>query len=109
MNRFDVFQKEFTKRQQQFGLTGYKIYFDIEELLDTYGDITVDGHSMVATVRLNKQNSEKERPSKSTDKHEAIHLLLAPLTYKARDRYATPDELYRVEEEIVNKLEGLIP
>lgn len=64
---------------------------------------------MVATVRLNTDESEKQfKDIKRSAKHEALHLLLMRLENRAADRYTTYDDIYESSEEIVYKLEELV-
>ncbi len=107
---FEVFKTEFTKWQKEFGLTGYRVYFKYEPC-EGFADIFVDPESMVATVRLNSELDEEDKPFldvKRSAKHEAIHLLTNRLESLARTRYTNPDEIYKVAEELTIKLEELI-
>ena len=112
MNRdFILFQKYFTEYQQRFGLTGYKIYFRYEPLNSTFAEIRFGEHDQVATVALNSNLPEKDKPFKDiklTAKHEAIHLLLHRLESNARWRYSSASEIDEADEELVVKLEQLI-
>ncbi|MCJ7828374.1 MAG: hypothetical protein MUP81_01370 [Dehalococcoidia bacterium] len=109
---FIEFQKKFREYQQQFGLTGYKVYFKYEPIVDhSFADITITQVDMVATVRLNSALEEKDKPFKHigrSAKHEAVHLLLARLENRADNRFATADEIYEAVEELARKLEELI-
>jgi len=113
MNKdFTEFQKWFKHYQKLFGLTGYKHYFKYESLDGCFADITVDLTNMVATIRLNTQITGKHTPPrniKDMAKHEAIHLLVSRLEENGRSRYATSAEIYESTEELVYKLENLIP
>lgn len=112
MNKdFAEFQKEFKKYQQLFGLTGYKVYFKFESIDSAFASITVDRADMIATVRLNSDLSDKDKPFKDikmSAKHEAIHLLLMRLELNAIYRHSTSGEIYEAVEELAFKLEGLI-
>ena len=109
---FALFQSEFRKWQKLFGLSGYKVYFKYEPLEESFADTTITLPDMVVTARLNSKLPEKEEPFKNiklSAKHEAIHLLVARLEKNGRYRYATDNELYEATEELVVKLESLIP
>lgn len=109
---FVLFQKEFKKWQKLFGLTGYKVYFTHEPLDGSYASINIELGSMVATVRLNSKVDGHAKPHcniKLTAKHEAIHLLVGRLELNGRFRYSTESEIYEATEELVFRLEGLIP
>ncbi len=108
---FELFQKEFKKWQYRFGLTGYQVYFKYEPLDDSFADISLNQNERVVTIRLNSTLPDKDKPYKDvarSAKHEAIHLLLGELEYKAKSRYVSPEEIYEVIEELVFKLEELI-
>ncbi len=104
---FKEFQKYFKAYQKLFGVTGYKVYFEHVPLTECFADITVTQANMVAKVRL---NSTVTSPNvKRSAKHEAIHLLLQRLEDKALCRFGNVEEIYESVEEIVFKLEELIP
>ena len=113
MNKdFALFQQEFKRWQKLFGLTGYKVYFKYEPDDDYFASLTVNLGDMVATVRLNSKLPDKDKPHKDirqSAKHEAIHLLVARLEKHGEYRYSTENEIYEATEELVVKLEDLIP
>ncbi len=109
---FELFQAEFKKWQKRFGLTGYNIYFSYEPLGTAFASIKVSQGDMAATVRLNSKLLNENKPFKGiklTAKHEALHLLLGRLEQNGRYRYASEEEIYESAEELVHRLEGLIP
>ncbi len=108
---FELFQREFKKWQEKFGLIGYRVYFKHEVLEGEFANITVTQGDMVATVRLNSKLLAKDEPFKdikSSAKHEAIHLLLIRLETLALSRHATSGEIYEASEELTRKFECLI-
>jgi len=108
MNKnLEIFQAEFTKYQQLFGLQGYKFYFERCVLTDCYADIIIDQHEMIAKVRLDKKT--KGQQLLDTAKHEAIHLLTNRVVSLAKARFTSEEEIYESWEELVRKLEVLIP
>jgi len=113
MNKdFALFQKEFKKWQKIFGLTGYKVYFSCEPLEESFANICIEQDKMVATVRFSSKLPDKDKPFndiKRTAKHEAVHLLVGRLEMNGRYRHASAGEIYEATEELVNKLEKLIP
>ena len=112
MNKdFELFQSEFKKWQQKFGLTGYKVYFKHEEIDGAFADITTDLNGMASTVRLNSKLPDKDKPQqdiKMNARHEALHLLISRLEMNGKYRYASEGEINESAEELVRKLEGLI-
>jgi len=112
MNDFELFQSEFKKWQQRFGLIGYTIHFKHEPMDNSFADITTGQVCMSATVRLNSELPEKDilfKDIKRDAKHEALHLLIHELEARARCRYVSPDDIYESCEGLVNKLMKLIP
>ncbi|MCJ7828629.1 MAG: hypothetical protein MUP81_02680 [Dehalococcoidia bacterium] len=112
MNKdFALFQSEFKKWQKVFGLSGYRAYFKYEPL-DKFASIVINQSDMVVTVKLNSKISDEDKPHqdiKRSAKHEAIHLLVARLEMNGHFRYATEHEICEAAEELVFKLESLIP
>ncbi len=112
MNKdFSEFQKYFKLYQQLFGLTGYKVYFKYEPM-DSFAKIIGRQPDMIATVILNSKLPEEDKPFKDvrgSAKHEALHLLLSKLEDRATYRYATKTDIDEAIEELVFKLEDLIP
>ena len=109
---FVTFQKEFKKWQKFFGLNGYTIYFKYKPLDDQFADIEIEQNIMAAIVRLNSRLSENSEPFKDikrSAKHEAIHLLIGRLNYLATCRYVESKDIYEASEELVHRLDGLIP
>jgi len=108
---FDLFQKEFKKWQHYFGLTGYKVYFKYEPIESSFADIQINQGAMVATVTLNSELPDRDKPFKDikkSAKHEALHLLIGRLEQNGRFRYISENEIYEAAEELVFKLEELI-
>ena len=113
MNKdFADFQKEFKEYQQKFGLTGYRVYFEAKPIKNYFAEIEISHDAMTATARFNSALPDSEQPFKDVKrnaKHEAIHLLVGRLSGDARYRYASEQEIDEAEEELVHKLEDLIP
>ena len=109
---FELFQQEFKKWQQKFGLTGYRVYFKHEKIDGCFAGIKINQGDMVVTVRLNKHlhaDNKLFKDVKGSAKHEAIHLLVSRLEQDGHYRYCSKPEIYEATEELVNRLEGLIP
>ena len=110
---FEIFKREFEKYRQCFGLTGFATFYQYEPTAEGFAHIDYSLSDMSAIVTLNSEPPTRvkgyPRNIRKLAKHEAIHLLLARLTWNANMRYTTQDVVNEVEEEIVIKLEGLIP
>jgi len=106
------FQKIFTAYQQKFGLNGYKVYFKYETINDSFASIVIDQDGLVATARLNSSLPDKDKPFQNihgSAKHEAIHLLVGRFSDYSQSRYITRSDVTEAEEELVRRLEQLIP
>ena len=109
---FVLFQEEFKKWQNLFGLIGYKIFFKYEDRDSDFATIHIDEPEMVAIVTLNSNVPDRQkayRNIKRIAQHEAIHLLIGRLEYDSKYRHTTEDEINEAVEELVNRLEDLIP
>lgn len=109
---FEQFQREFEKRQKQFGLLGYRCFFKYEPLEDCFANISIGQDNATATVCLNSKLPKEDMPfrdPKRHAKHEAIHLLTSRLESLAKARYVSRQEIYEAWEELTRKLEVLIP
>ncbi len=101
------FKRYFTGYQRLFGLTGYKVYFDMKTLPDAFAQIMIDESNHVATVFLSDHECQG-RDIRQSAKHEALHLLLHRLEYAGMCRHSTAEDIYQASEELVFKLEELI-
>ena len=113
MNKdFADFQRYFKEYQRKFGLTGYQVYFKYEPLEKAFARLVANQGEVVATVTLSSVLLDKDKPFKDIRrdaKHEALHLLINRLGANGRYRYSSEAEIYEAEEELVVKLEDLIP
>jgi len=108
---FHLFQSEFRKWQEKFGLSGYKVYYKHELLEDSFASIHINQGDMVVTVRYNSKLPSKDQPfkdPKQSAKHEALHLLVGRLEMNAKYRYSSETEIYESVEELVHRLEQLV-
>ncbi len=111
MKDFDLFKKWFLHYQKLFGLTGYKVYFRYEVLESGFAQIVIQQDDMVATAILNSVIPKRDKPFKEVKlsaKHEATHLLLSGLEFRALDRWSTRGQIDEIVEGLVNKLTELI-
>lgn len=108
---FELFKREFTKWQERFGLTGFRVYFRYAPLEDKFASIVYDIPGMVANVTLNSKLNKDMQPCKDIKfvaKHEAAHLLFARMEILAGCRFATKDGIDEASEELANKIANLI-
>lgn len=110
--QFEEFKKEFTHWQNHFGLFGWHVYFyHVDMGKDSYADIRLAVESRVAIVRFNLKldsvSYEQHNIARSA-KHEAIHLLLAPLADLNSEPFVTERQCIEAEENLVRVLEKVI-
>jgi len=110
---FRIFKATFNQCVEAYGLKGWQITFKHEDLEGKFACIRrhMEGrHATVslATVWPSNEDDGWEGPEYS-GRHEAIHLLLARLTYLAGSRFLDPYELDNEEERLVRVLEKLLP
>ena len=109
---FETFKREFERYRKLLGLIGWQIFFECEPISDKFAQVKYVLGDGCATVTLNSQLPSSLAPHKDIKrdaKHEALHLLLSRLVWYANQRCVTQEALDEAEEEIVVKLEGLIP
>ena len=106
------FSETFTTYQEKFGLNGYQIYFQTAPIGDSYANIFINQDGMVATVTLNNAVSKEDKSHQDIHKnakHEALHLLVGRFSDYAQSRYVTRADITEAEEELVRRLDTLIP
>lgn len=91
--------------RKRFGLINWKVSYEHKEMSgrDGVANISADGSSMLAIIRFNKSREQRAN-NKAIDYtacHEVLHLLLARYAEVAESRYASKDELFAAEEEVV--------
>jgi len=109
---FKRFKASFMHWYNKLGLQGWQVFFRHEELdIPVYARIISDFRVRAATVKFNKTVPEEDVPEFDpirTGKHEALHLLLAPLEYHAHARYIHQEDIDSAEEEIVVRLQNTL-
>lgn len=109
---FELFQSEFKKWQQRFGLTEYMVYFCHKPLGDNImAEVEFCDEELTVTVSLNSELDEENkqiRDVRADAKHEALHLLVRKLAHCGMSRYVTGGDIHEATEGLVHKLEGLI-
>lgn len=108
---FDLFQKYCNEAIEKLGLVEWSVHYDHDKLDDAYARTYWHLEGGVATIVFAKQ-WEKLRP-KTDDAirrvalHEVLHLVMAPLTGAARERYTTQDQIDTAEHLIIRRLENV--
>jgi len=109
--QFNVFKKEVLRLIKLYGLSGWEVAFHQENLTDAYGEIATDARTRCVCfffpTIIDDKLMNRFNPLQ-TAQHEVFHLLLAPLSDLAEQRYIVYEQIYTVEEDIVNKLIAII-
>jgi hypothetical protein len=93
-------------------LSGWQIFFEYQPIADKFAQVKYVLGDGCAIVTLNSElpsSLSQHKDVKRDAKHEALHLLLSRLVWYANQRCVTQEALDEAEEEVVVKLEGLIP
>ena len=109
---FELFQGEFKRYQEHFGLMGYEARFEYKPLDNAAASIEINQEEMVAYVMLNNKLYKPEKTAaeiKRNAKYEALHLLTGRMRKYAYARHITSDDIYEANEELVRRLARLIP
>ena len=110
---FEIFKAEFDKYKTLFGLTGFKVFYEYCPIENRFADIHYSLDDCAVHVRLNSEPPPMiegyTNNIRGRAKHEALHLFLSRLVWHASRRFVTEEVLDEAEEEIVIKLEELIP
>ena len=105
---FERFEAVFNAWVEIFGLKDWEIHFKRKEI-EEYSCIEPQAEDCLVVVTLSTKWPGGEAPCPATcAKHEAIHLLLARLTYLST-RAATDAEVGVEEERLVRILEKALP
>ena len=107
-----LFKDIFKKHQNLFGLTGYHVYFTHAPLDADFASIEIDLENMTVNASLNSKLPARERPYANIQRearHEAIHLLIGRIVELAKARCIHGAELHEAAEELVHRLDSLLP
>ncbi len=109
---FELFKLECEKWINKFELNGFQFRFYWKE--DDTNRACVDINQIkqgLIKIYFGKEWSNDpitEKEIKKIAKHEMIHCLIADFAFSAYKRFMTEDELYKLEEKLVNRLNKLI-
>lgn len=114
---FELFKDECHKWVDRFELNNYLVRFEHKHKDDANASSNSYSHNYTVTFNLRKEidygkfdeELSKEEFIKHLAKHEVIHCLLGRISTVAESRFLVKDELTEAEEELVIKLEKIIP
>jgi len=109
---FEKFKHFFNEWTEKFGLDYWQIYFEHKQNKIGYSAIKPDIDGYVARVMLAINWDDREVTDEGLNqsaKHEAIHLLIVRCMAIGGSRFVTSDEMISAEEELVRRLEKLLP
>ncbi len=110
--QYEAFKRAFSRWQRKLGLTEWKVRFEFRPLDGEYAAIVYDCDGMIAKATLTSELSEDEdirafKPSEH-GRHEALHLLCAPLYQAGGARWGNRDAYYQEWEKLVRRLEKVV-
>jgi len=110
--QFEQFKKTFLYWQKKMSLMDWKVYFDLSNIGRNFAKLEMSYPAKVATATLtesveNKYVLEDFNP-KLHAKHEALHLLVAPIHCIGLDRFTSESEVIAANESVVNCLMTLL-
>lgn len=112
--QFQLFKSECEKWFKVFELNSFEFRFYWEKLdsrASVYTNQVKDG---VIVIKFSTEFDIKENIGSLNDyikrmaKHEALHCLVAEFSEAGWERFTTKEEIFKLEEKLVNKLEKLI-
>lgn len=112
---FELFKKYCKEYIDKFELNEWRVYYSFcDKYSDAIAAIALNEDYAVVDIYLStnlefiKNEKELISQSKSTAKHEIIHLLIGRFSSFTKKRYISEMDRYREEEFLVRKLQGLI-
>lgn len=110
--QFQYFVKECKKRIKEYGLGGWKVYFQHQDLANDFARISANLTVMVATIFFCDDWDDPIRPCNNAEiavvaRHEVLHLLTSRIMVNAKTGYVSENELDEAGEELVRKLESI--
>jgi len=109
---FEYFKSEVLRWVEKLGVTDYRIDF-IHADIDEYASFFVAARKKVSSVMFCTDWFVEERPLNKaniadTAKHEAVHVVLADLSWLARDRFTTEGEVLAATEAAARRIQRLL-
>lgn len=110
---FNRFKKSFLFWQKEFGLTNYKVHFELKYLPESYANIDIDEDNQNALVTLTDEiepgiNTNADVGPELHGKHESIHLLTFKLCYLAQKRWINQEQVTTEWEALTRRLEKVL-
>lgn len=109
--QFNEFKDSFLHWRSEFGLTQYRIDFELVQLTGCYAGLDVDQSGKIATVDLALENDKGHEPYFNPVRHglhESIHLLTSRLRWLALARFIQPSDIDEEEEALVRRIETVL-
>jgi len=106
--QFDYFCRRVNYWLREFGVTDWTVFYKLKSDIPGHAELIYNFMSRSATFSLYKKREKCDRTRKSLDqsaRHEVGHLLLAPLTMAAEQRFGLlQEDIHEIEEGIVCRL-----
>jgi hypothetical protein len=101
----NTFRRHVLRYMALFGVTGWQTEFHLGKVEEGMACVQVLQRRVDITLAEEWEDEEPtEDRLRAKAKHETFHIFLAPFSQLANKRYATKDELYDAEEELVEML-----
>ena len=107
----DYYKKRVLYWLKELGVSGWTVYFDLEDVVGGYASIDWNFSGRVCTFNLSREWLGLRPTNKCIDRsalHECLHLLLTPFNVYAKERYLDEEVLDNEREKVVIMLENFI-
>ncbi len=112
---FGIFKSRVLYWIERLALKGWQVGFAHEELTGVYAQVATDYRERCVLFTFSTDwDDGGMRPLDdagidATAKHEVVHVLVTPLRCLAQQRFTSKDELFTAEEELVRRIQELVP
>jgi len=108
---YKLFKDYHSKWCDKLGIKNWSIHYSFEHLDDNYAQTYMDTDGMVSSTTLSDYWDDTRPMTNAAINrlalHEALHLLIRPLTSQAESRYTTQDNILSIEHSIIRQLENI--
>lgn len=110
--QFNEFKKSFLHWQQAFGLTQYRVTFDMDKLDNSYAEIRIDEMGKCCTVTLCSEYTGRHEIASfdptGSGRHEALELLIHRLSWLGGCRYLEESDIREEAHAVIRRIEAVL-
>lgn len=114
--QFQTFVNEHKKWVNKFGMFPWKMSYHLSEPSNEFRGAwnEIEWENQLCHIHLEKYYEKEQHEGslissiKRTAKHEALHLLTAPLYVRCMSRFVTREEITAANEDLIRRLEDLV-